>query len=98
MSRAFKTMLGLGPWRKGEELVFVIQEKGAAAFNKARSQNPQWRPDFGTADLKGVDLTDINLKAANLVKANLEGVIVDNLQLSDERARKTLARRGAIVE
>ncbi len=98
MSRAFKKMFGFGPWRKGEDLVFIMRDRGVPAFNNARAKSPQWRPDFGTASLEGIDLSQANIKAANLKHANLEGVIVDNLALSDERARKALARRGAIVE
>ncbi len=98
MSRPFKKLFGFGPWRKGEELVFVIQDRGINAFNNARAKSPQWKPDFGRASLKGLDLSVANVKAANMVHANLDGVIVDNLELDDERARKALARRGAIVE
>jgi len=98
MSRPFKKLFGLGPWRKGADLVNVIHEQGIERFNTARAKNPTWRPDFSGASLAGLDLSRANLKAANLVDADLDGVTVDNLKLNDERARRTLARRGAIVE
>lgn len=98
MSRPFKKLFGFGPWHKGQELVFIIQDKGIAAFNHTRSKNPGWRPDFSGASLRGMDLSIANLKMADLISADLNGVIIDNLELNDERARKTLARRGAIVE
>ncbi len=96
--RAFKTLFGLGPWLKGEALAHKLQEQGVEAFNKARSRNPQWQPDFRNADLRGMDLSLANLKNANLVGANVDGVILDNLELYGERARNALARRGAVVE
>jgi uncharacterized protein YjbI with pentapeptide repeats len=98
MSRAFKKLFGFGPWRRGPELVIAIDEKGIEAFNNARARNPEWRPDFAGSSLRGMDVSLMNLKAANLVGAKLDGVVVDNLELSDERARTTLARRGAVVE
>lgn len=98
MSRAFKKMFGFGAWIKGHELVFVMQEKGVEAYNAARSKNPNWRPDFSGASLKGIDLTTANIKAANMVSTDLNGVIIDNHEFSDERARPRLGKRGAIVK
>jgi len=98
MSRAYKKLFGFGPYHKGEQLVFLIQNGGIESFNAARSKNPNWRPDFSGADLRGIDVSLANLQGANLSKASLDGVIVDNLEMSDERARRVLARRGAIVE
>ncbi len=98
MSRPFKKLFGFGPWRRGADLVDVIRKQGIEHFNAARAKNPGWRPDFSGASLAGLDLTQANLRAANLVGADLNDVTVDNLKLNDERARRTLARRGAIVE
>jgi hypothetical protein len=98
MSRAFKTMFGFGPWRKGQELVAVMLDKGIHAFNDARSRNPGWKPDFSGASLRGLDLSIANIRSANLVGADLNGVIIDNFEFEDERARPRLAKRGAIVE
>jgi uncharacterized protein YjbI with pentapeptide repeats len=97
MSRPFKKLFGFGPWRRGPELVLAIQQTSVEAFNRARAKNPQWRPDFRGASLRGIELGQANLKAANLVGADLDGAVVDNLALSDERARTALGRRGAIV-
>ena len=98
MSRAFKKMFGFGAWIKGQNLAFVIEEKGVDAYNNARSKSPSWRPDFSGATLKGMDFTTANVKAANMVTANLNGIIIDNHEFSDERARPRLGKRGAIVE
>ncbi|MBN2471343.1 MAG: pentapeptide repeat-containing protein [Anaerolineae bacterium] len=98
MARPFKKLFGFGPWRKGVDLVLVIQQQGIERFNDARSKNPRWRPDFSGASLSGLDLSNANVKAANLVGADLNGVIIDNLEMDDERARPRLAKRGAIVD
>lgn len=98
MSRAFKKLLGFGPWRKGEELVLAIRQQGVEGFNAARAKNPQWRPDLSTASLAGLDLSIANLKGAKLAEADLNGVIIDNLEMTDDRARPRLQKRGAIVE
>ena len=98
MSRAYKTMFGLGPYVKGEKLVFLLRDRGVESFNAARARWPTWRPDFGSSSLKGLELSQVNLQMANLKNANLEGVVIDNLEMTDERARKVLARRKAIVE
>jgi uncharacterized protein YjbI with pentapeptide repeats len=98
MSRAFKKLFGLGSWYRGPELALVIQQRSIESFNHARSGSPQWKPDFRGASLRGMDLSYANIKAANFVGADLDGVIIDNLEMTDERARVALARRGAIVE
>ena len=98
MSRPFKKLFGFGPWRSGQDLVLVIQQQGIPAFNNARARNPAWRPDFSGASLTGMDLSLANLQAANLVKADLNGVLIDNLEMTDDRARPRLEKRGAIVE
>ncbi|MBN1963541.1 MAG: pentapeptide repeat-containing protein [Anaerolineae bacterium] len=98
MSRAFKKIYGLGPWRKGPDLAAALQMHGVEAFNRARSRSIQWQPNFAGADLNGLDLSYANLRNAKLVNASLDGVIIDNLALDGERAKISLARRGAIVE
>ena len=98
MSRAFKKLFGFGPWYRGADLVLVIQQRSIESYNHARSGSPQWKPDFSGASLRGMDLSYANVKAANFVGADLDGVIIDNLEMNDERARVALARRGAIVE
>lgn len=97
-TRAFKTLFGLGPWRKGPALVRAIRDKGVDAFNRTRSRHPHWAPDFSGAALRDLDLTLANVRYANMVGAELDGVILDGLELSGERAKNTLARRGAVVE
>lgn len=96
--RAFKKLFGFGPWHSGQDLVQLLHKQGIEAFNEARSKNPRWRPDFSGSSLQGLDLSVVNVKQANFVGASLDGVIVDNLALDDERARNTLERRGAIVK
>ncbi|GAB4572364.1 MAG: hypothetical protein Kow0077_11580 [Anaerolineae bacterium] len=97
MSRAFKKLFGFGPWRKGPELVAVIRLQGIEVYNHARSRNPGWRPDFSGASLAGLDLSRANVKGAIMITADLNGVIIDNLEMTDERARPRLKKRGAIV-
>jgi uncharacterized protein YjbI with pentapeptide repeats len=97
MSRAFKKLFGFGPYRKGPDLVLVIQQKGVEGFNAARSKNRAWRPDFSGASLAGIDISIANLQGANLVGADLNGVIIDNLEMTDDRARPRLEKRGAVV-
>ncbi len=96
--RAFKKIFGLGPWIKGQALVWAIESKGAALFNNVRSKNPFWIPDFSGADLNHIDLSEANINNANFVGAQVDGVTIDNLELRGERALNTLRRRGAIVE
>ena len=97
-TRAFKTLFGLGPWRRGQDLLLVIEKHGIETFNAVRSRNPQWQPDLSESDLRGMDLSRANLKNVKLIGAHVDGIIVDGLELSGERALRTLARRGAIVE
>lgn len=97
MSRPFKKMFGFGPWRSGPDLVLVIQQQGIPRFNAARAKSPNWRPDFSGASLAGIEISLANLQGANLVGADLTGVLIDNLEMTDERARPRLEKRGAIV-
>lgn len=96
--RAFKKVFGLGPWLKGQTLVWAIESKGADLFNSVRSNNPFWIPDFSGADLNRMDLSGANINSANFVGAQVDGIIIDGLELRGERALNTLRRRGAIVE
>ncbi len=98
MSRAFRKLFGFGPWYRGAALVEAIQRRGIDAYNAARAKNPGWRPDFNGGALRGLDLSQANVKGANMVAADLNGVTIDNLEMTDDRARTRLAKRGAIVE
>ncbi|WP_134496582.1 pentapeptide repeat-containing protein [Microvirga pakistanensis] len=46
---------------------------GVDAWNAWRADNPDFRPNFGGADLRGVDLRWADLRWASLVEANLSG-------------------------
>lgn len=98
MARRYKTLFGLGGYIKGHDLVANILDGGPEAYNAERTKNPRWKPDFGNASLRGIEISQLNVKGADLTRADLNGLLVNNLEMDDARARTRLKRLGAIVD
>src|SRR5215213_8378864 len=60
----------------------ALLERGVAAWNLWRCQNPDVEPDLTEADLSGVDLSEADLSEADLGGAKLVGANLRNTDLS----------------
>ena len=66
----------------------TLLKKGVESWNKWRNENPEIKPDFSKADLRGIKLQKVNLSKSNLEEVKFQFSNLNNAILSGSRINK----------